>query len=285
MATNSPAHVRFAVHAKQEAYRTFAVALRAQAPHPALLLWDDGDPYHYVRWSSDGALLIVGGEDHKTGEADDAEARFARLEQWARQRFPGLGQVAHAWSGQVMEPIDALAFIGKSPGDEHVWLATGDSGHGMTHGTIAGLLIGALIEGREHPWAKLYEPTRKTLRSLGTFAKAQVGVTKHLGEHLRGGEVDSLEEIARGDGAIVSRGGKKLAVHRDEHGVLHELSAVCTHLGCLVHWNGEEKSWDCPCHGSRFGCRGGEVLNGPAVSPLPPASDDEAVARRRARAG
>jgi glycine/D-amino acid oxidase-like deaminating enzyme/nitrite reductase/ring-hydroxylating ferredoxin subunit len=283
VATNSPVHVRFAVHAKQEPYRTFAVAMRAPPPHPPLLLWDDGDPYHYVRWSSDGALLIVGGEDHKTGEEDDADARFARLERWARERFPGLGEVVHAWSGQVMEPVDGMAFIGRSPGDEHMWLATGDSGHGMTHGTIAGLLLGALIAGREHPWAKLYEPTRKTLRSLGTLAKAQLGVTKHLGERLGGAEVGSVNDIARGDGAIVSRGGRKLAVHRDMHGVLHELSAACTHLGCLVHWNSEEKSWDCPCHGSRFACTG-EVLNGPAVSPLAPADDDEAVARRRALA-
>lgn len=284
VATNSPVHVRFAIHAKQEPYRTFAIALRAPAPRTRVLLWDDGDPYHYVRWSSDGSSLIVGGEDHKTGTADDAETRYARLEQWARERFAGLGEVAHRWSGQVLEPIDGVAYIGRSPGDERVWLATGDSGHGLTHGTIAGILIPALIGGGDHPWAELYDPARKTLRGLGRFLVAQAQVTKHLTEYLKGGEVAGVEDVGRGEGAIISRHGKKLAVHRDDHGVLHELSAVCPHLGCIVHWNGEEKSWDCPCHGSRFSCSG-EVLNGPSRAPLPPADDEEATARRRVRAG
>jgi Rieske Fe-S protein len=189
-----------------------------------------------------------------------------------------------AWSGQVMEPVDGLAFIGRSPGDEHVFLATGDSGHGMTHGTIAGMIISELVEGRPHPWARVYDPSRKTLRSVVEYAKENASVVKHLSEHVRPAEQKSIDGIAPGEGAIVSRQGAKLAVYRDEQGGVHEMSAVCTHLGCLVHFNREEKSWDCPCHGSRFSTTG-EVLSGPARAPLGPADDADAQTRRRARAG
>ncbi len=110
-------------------------------------------------------MLIVGGEDHKTGQADDAEQRFANLESWTRERFPAAGAVIHAWSGQVMEPVDSLAFIGRNPGDaDNVFIATGDSGNGMTHGTIAGMLLTDLITGGDNPWAQLYDPARVTLR-------------------------------------------------------------------------------------------------------------------------
>src|SRR6185436_14306774 len=147
VATNTPVNDRVAVHTKQAAYRTYVVA--ARVPVGALrhaLLWDTGDPYHYVRLQpGDGdrahEFLIVGGEDHKTGQASDASARFAALEAWTRERFPMVVDFPLCWSGQIMEPVDSLAFIGRNPGDDNVYIATGDSGNGMTHGTIAGLLI------------------------------------------------------------------------------------------------------------------------------------------------
>ena len=177
--------------------------------------------------------------------------------------------VPHTWSGQIMEPIDGLAFIGRNPGQDNVYIATGDSGNGMTHGAIAGLLISDLILGRENPWKSLYEPSRKSLRSIASFASENLNVAGQYKEHLTGGDEESVTAIASGTGAILRRGMRKIAVYRDEEGGLHHLSATCTHLGCVVEWNDSEKTWDCPCHGSRFDKKDGHVLNGPAVRALP----------------
>jgi Rieske Fe-S protein len=169
-----------------------------------------------------------------------------------------------------MEPVDGLAFIGPDPGsDEHVYVATGDSGHGMTHGTIAGMLLTDLILGRDNPWAKLYDPKRKTLRAGLEMARVNLKVARHLAEWATGvaGQVDAVEKIEPGSGAVVRRGANLVAAFRDEDGNLHERSAVCTHLGCIVHWNDAETCWDCPCHGSRFAATG-EVVHGPANAPL-----------------
>jgi len=213
-------------------------------------------------------VLIVGGEDHKTGQEDDAEDRYGRLEAWTRERFPITERIEYRWSGQVMEPVDGLAFIGRNPLDaDNVYIATGDSGNGMTHGSIAGLLLTDMILGRDNEWATLYDPTRKTLRAAYDFAKENLNVVAQFADWATGGDVDSSEEVAPGEGAVIRRGLTKVAVYRDEQGALHERSAVCTHLGCIVAWNGDEKTWDCPCHGSRFDSFG-KVINGPAISDL-----------------
>jgi glycine/D-amino acid oxidase-like deaminating enzyme/nitrite reductase/ring-hydroxylating ferredoxin subunit len=274
VATNTPINDRIAIHTKQAPYITYAIG--ASVPHgslPTMLLWDteqedNPDAYHYVRLAPGAApgsdTLIVGGKDHKTGQADDTGERHARLESWARQRFPMIREIAFRWSGQVMESVDGLAFIGRNPLDHpDVFIATGDSGMGMTHGTIAGMLLTELILGRENPWATLYDPSRKTLRAAGEFARENLNVAKQYGDWLTGGDVSSPDEIARGKGAVLRRGLTKVAVYGDEQGVFHEQSAVCPHLGCIVAWNDAEKTWDCPCHGSRFGSTG-RVINGPA---------------------
>jgi glycine/D-amino acid oxidase-like deaminating enzyme/nitrite reductase/ring-hydroxylating ferredoxin subunit len=265
-ATNTPVIDWLVIHSKQAAYRTFAIAARVPASSVTrALYWDTADPYHYVRLHGD--VLIVGGEDHKTGQDDDSADRFARLEHWTRERFP-IQDVEFQWSGQVMEPVDGLAYIGRNPGDRgHVFVATGDSGQGMTHGTIAGVLISDLILGRPNEWERLYDPSRKTLRSGGEYVRENLNVVKHYAEYLTPGEVHSEGEIGPGEGAVIRDRLKKLAVYRDDAGTLHRLSAVCPHLGCIVHWNSLERSWDCPCHGSRFAVDG-HVLNGPALSPL-----------------
>jgi Rieske Fe-S protein len=152
---------------------------------------------------------------------------------------------------------------------QNVFIATGDSGNGMTHGTIAGLLLTDLILGRKNPWQSLYEPSRVTLRSLPEFVKENLNVAKQYTDVVVAGDVESVDEIKPGSGAIISRGLSKVAVYRDPAGVTHELSAVCRHLGCIVHWNTLEKSWDCPCHGSRYDAMG-HVTQGPANSDLPP---------------
>lgn len=273
VATNSPISDWVAIHTKQYPYRTYVVSLRVPAGSiPAAQFSDTADPYHYARihpvrnpgGKAEFDLLIVGGEDHRVGEADDFDARFGRLEAWARERFPEAGEVEHRWSGQVLEPADGLAFIGKDPsGKQNVYIITGDSGHGLTHGTIAGTLIPDLILGVDNPWAKLYDPSRKSLRSLRTFAGENLNVAAQYADWLTGGEVASADEVAPGSGAVVREGLKKVAVYRDESGTLHRRSAVCTHLQGIVRWNDLEKSWDCPCHGARFDPKG-RVLNGPA---------------------
>ena len=273
VATNTPANDRFVIHTKQAAYRTYVVGARVPAGRIShALFWDTCDPYHYIRLQKlDGAdeeILIVGGEDHKTGQASDTiPERQARLEDWAREHFPMITDVAYRWSGQVMEPVDRVAFIGRNPGDDHIYVATGDSGMGMTHGTIAGLLIPDLILGKDNRWTSLYDPGRITLRSADEFLKENVNVAARYGEWLAAGDVPSEDHIARGTGAIVRDGLAKHAVYRDADGVLHRRSAVCPHLGCVVAWNPAEHSWDCPCHGSRFDPFG-RVLNGPALTPL-----------------
>jgi nitrite reductase/ring-hydroxylating ferredoxin subunit len=272
VATHTPVNDRVVVHTKQAAYRTYVLAARV-LPRSVVraLYWDMEEPYHYARCHETGAgptWLIVGGEDHKTGQADDAVARQRRLESWMRDHFPTAGPVEFRWSGQVFEPNDGLGLIGRNPGDaDNVYVATGFAGNGMTHGAIAGLLLTDLILGRANPWADVYDPGRVTLRAVGEFARENLNVVAQYADHFTPGEVESAEDIPLGRGAIVRDGLKKLAVYRDTAGALHGRSAHCTHLGCVVAWNSGEGTWDCPCHGSRF-ATDGRALSGPATEPL-----------------
>ena len=276
VATNSPVIDLVAIHTKQHPYRTYVIGLKVpKGAIPRALYWDTIDPYHYVRLQElddDPAheVLISGGEDHKTGQANDPSRRYDEIEKWTRQRFPEAKEVLFNWSGQVMEPVDHLAYIGRNPMDaDNVFIATGDSGMGMTHGTLAGILLTDLIMGRPNEWEKLYDPSRLP-KSLTTYVQENVNVAKKYLDLITAGEVKSADEIAPDTGGVMRRGLKKVALYRDPSGQLHELSAICTHLGCVVNWNGGEKTWDCPCHGSRFdpyGC----VVNGPANTNLPPA--------------
>jgi glycine/D-amino acid oxidase-like deaminating enzyme/nitrite reductase/ring-hydroxylating ferredoxin subunit len=292
IATNTPINNRVTIHTKQAGYRTYAIGIRTPAGAvPKALYWDTTQeagqpanaPYHYVRtamWNppDPGAansataadeLLIVGGEDHKTGQAHDSDERWTRLETWIRQRFPYLGEVVYRWSGQVWEPVDGVAFIGRNPGGpENIYIVTGDSGMGMTHGAIAGMLLADLVAERPNAWAKLYDPSRITLGSALEFTRENLNTAAQYFDWITAGTVDKVEDIEPGDGAIIRRGLSPVAVYRDESGTLHECSAVCPHLGGIVSWNSAERTWDCPCHGSRFS-PDGSVLNGPANSPLP----------------
>ena len=274
VATNTPVNDRVAIHTKQAPYVTYAIGV--QVPKGSVtraLYWDTGDPYHYVRLQSDSQslhdVLIVGGEDHKTGQANDGNERYGRLEQWTRERFPQMLEVQFRWSGQVMEPADGLAFIGRNPlDDDNVYIATGDSGQGMTHGTIAGMLLTDLIQGRKNKWEDLYSPSRIRLKALAEYVSDNVNVAGQYADYVTAGDVKSESELKPGNGAIIREGVSKIAVFRDESGQVHKLSAVCPHLGCVVAWNSTEQTWDCPCHGSRF-CAEGRVYQGPANSDLP----------------
>jgi len=281
VATNTPVNDRVTIHTKQAPYRTYVIA--ANVPRGSVaraLFWDTGDPYHYVRLRCgiDEDLLIVGGEDHKTGHDDHPEHRWQALMEWTRRHFPMAGEVAYRWSGQVIEPVDGLAFIGRNPGDRHVYITTGDSGQGMTHGTIAGMLLSDLITGKDHPWKELYDPSRRTLRAAGEFARENLDVAGHYREWVTPGTVKSADDVLPGCGAVLRNGVRKVAIYRGEDGSVHECSATCPHMGCIVHWNDGEKTWDCPCHGSRFD-RFGSVLNGPAIRDLEPIAQPHLAAK------
>jgi glycine/D-amino acid oxidase-like deaminating enzyme/nitrite reductase/ring-hydroxylating ferredoxin subunit len=283
VATNCPINDRVAIHSKQAPYATYAICLRVTRETDHALFWDTAEtaedekqeigpvPYHYVRFARDeqSDVLIVGGEDHKSGQADDCAQRFLKLERWARDRFPFVGEITDHWSGQVMESVDGVAYIGRNPGDQNVYVVTGDSGNGITHGILAGMLISDLIAGRKNPWAKLYDPSRKTLkpRVLAEYIAENANVAAQFRDYVTPGSAKSIDEIKPGEGAVLRAGVKKIATYRDEQGNLHAFSAVCPHLGCVVRWDACERTWDCPCHGSRFDALG-RVVNGPAISDL-----------------
>lgn len=293
LATNASIVGDFTFDTSEAAYRTYALAAEiAPGSIPRALYWDTSDtpgdldaPYHYVRVDpapianlDNGRpaadVLIVGGEDHRTGQADDGRRRWDRLEEWARKRF-GIGNVRRRWSGQIEETADGLALIGRHPhADAEVYVVTGDSGMGLTHGTIAGLLLGDLITGKPNRWATAYAPDRGPIRGAMRFAGENLNTMVQYADYLRLGEVSSVDEIPAGRGAVIRQGLKLLAVYRDADGTLHEHSAVCPHRGGIVHWNSAEHSWDCPCHGSRFDACG-HVLNGPANTDLAPAEVED----------
>lgn len=282
VATNTPVNDRVAMHTKQLAYRTYVVGMKVGRPGltPALLwdgFWGEEESYHYVRLvAGRGDVddeLIIGGADHQTGRGQESgEERFASLEAWARGNLP-VGDVTRRWSGQVMEPIDGLYYIGRNFGDENVYIVTGDSGNGMTNGTIAAEIIPDLIDGVRNELADLFDPARKTVRTIGRFAVENAETAAQYFDWLRAGDVKDVEDIEPGQGAIVRRGLSLVAAYRDPAGRLTERSAVCTHLGGVVRWNAVEGTWDCPCHGSRFDVAG-RVLNGPAITGLGAAAGD-----------
>jgi glycine/D-amino acid oxidase-like deaminating enzyme/nitrite reductase/ring-hydroxylating ferredoxin subunit len=265
VATNSPIAGDLTVHLKQGPYRTYVLEASITGAVPRALYWDTADPYHYVRLANKGdsnkEVLIVGGEDQRTGTENHGAERFEALEDWARELFP-IQQVQACWSGQVYEPADSLAVIGRDATNSNLYIATGDSGHGITHGTIAGMLLTDLIQGRENRWAELYSPSRIPFQS-SDFYTENLDTLWHYAEWFNSGDVGNIAAIRPEEGAILRRGLKKSAVYRNHDSEFHERSAICPHLGCIVRWDSSANGWVCPCHGSRFDCEG-TVLNGPS---------------------
>jgi glycine/D-amino acid oxidase-like deaminating enzyme/nitrite reductase/ring-hydroxylating ferredoxin subunit len=236
---------------------------------PDALWWDTSDPYYYLRVEPhpDFDLLIFGGEDHKTGQEEDTVGCFRRLEERLKQVVPR-AEVTHHWSGQVIETPDGLPYIGKSA--DHQYAATGYAGNGLTFGTLGGIMISDAILGRANPWAELFDPSRKALsRGLWDYIKENVDYPYYMiRDRFAGPDARSLRAVKRGQGRVIGRNGEKVAAYRDPSGHLTLCSAICTHMGCTIGWNTAEKTWDCPCHGSRFKPTG-EVISGPAEAPLP----------------
>jgi glycine/D-amino acid oxidase-like deaminating enzyme/nitrite reductase/ring-hydroxylating ferredoxin subunit len=237
---------------------------------PEALFWDTADPYHYIRIDRQGDhdYVIFGGEDHKTGQAADTEACFTKLEAAATRIVPGL-EITHRWSGQVVETNDGLPFIGETSKQQFV--ATGYAGNGTTFGTLAGMMARDAALGLTNPWQELFDVGRTKVKGgAWNYLKENVDYPYYLiRDRFAGAEGRSLRAVGRGQGKILSLDGQRVAAFRAEDGRVSLLSPICTHMGCVVAWNHAEQTWDCPCHGSRFQATG-EVLSGPAESPLAP---------------
>jgi glycine/D-amino acid oxidase-like deaminating enzyme/nitrite reductase/ring-hydroxylating ferredoxin subunit len=258
------------IQPKLEPYRSYAIAGRVpKGSVPDVLLWDTLDNYHYVRIQpgEDQDVLIVGGEDHRMGDHDDGEERLDALEAWTRARYPMWTGRSHGWSGMVIEPVDLLPYTGLAHGTERTYLHTGDSGEGLTNGVLGALVLRDLMVGGGAQDASTYAPSRFTASAAGELASNLGHAAANFAEYLTPGGARTVDELKPGEAALVRDGLKKVAAFRDDDGKLHVRSAVCTHLGCIVHWNGLERAWDCPCHGSQF-APDGTVLSGPAKEPL-----------------
>lgn len=292
VATNTPVNNLFTIFNKQYPYRTYVIgALVKKDTVPKALWWDTGDfnadpnvpPYHYVRvhpYNEQFDLLISGGEDHPTGDTSKTEIpeedRYKLVENWTRKYFQIEDEIVYRWSGQVLEPMDGVAFIGRNPLDhDNVFIVTGDSGNGMTHCSFAGLLISDLIIGKDNKWENLYKPARFTFKKgLAVFKQIFNDFLSYFSQIPNFKGTQELLAVKKGEGKIVPIMEEEFGVYRNEEGKLHIVSAKCTHVKCTLVWNNDELSWDCPCHGSRFTYEG-KVINGPANRDLPVYSELE----------
>jgi glycine/D-amino acid oxidase-like deaminating enzyme/nitrite reductase/ring-hydroxylating ferredoxin subunit len=235
---------------------------------PDALFWDTNDPYHYMRLESNGDhdIVIFGGEDHKTGQVHDTNQCFDRLERTLLSMLDGI-EITHRWSGQVIETPDGLPYIGDTAPQQ--FAGTGYSGNGLTFGTLTGMMATDRILGRTNPWSELFDPGRtKVVGGAWDYLKENADYPYYMvRDKIAGAEARSMREVPRGAGKVIGAKGQKLAVYRDDRGKTLVRSAVCTHMGCLVNWNQAERTWDCPCHGSRFK-PDGAVIAGPAEAPL-----------------
>ena len=237
---------------------------------PEALFWDTSEPYYYLRVDSheDHQYAIFGGEDVKTGQEDDAKKVFARLEEKLRSAIPN-AEIQHRWLGQVVETDDGVPFIGENA--EREFIATGFCGNGFTLGTLAAMMARDAYLDRKNPWSDLFRCNRKQFHGgVWRYLKENADYPYYLvRDRFARTESESLDDLGNGEGKIIKLDGKKVAAYRNDRGKVSLCSPVCTHLGCIVRWNAADRTWDCPCHGSRFHPTG-EVLGGPAEEPLEP---------------
>ncbi|MBW4655327.1 MAG: FAD-dependent oxidoreductase [Kaiparowitsia implicata GSE-PSE-MK54-09C] len=269
--TNLPILDQGLYFAKAYPRRSYIVAAEIspeQAPDGMYI--GTGDSYRSLRTTPEGdrLLLLIGGEGHKVGAVTNTAERFANLEAYGRERF-GITDYAYRWSSQDVKSFDNVPYIGKlTPANTHIFVATGFGLWGMSNGTLAGMLLSDLVQGKDNPWADLYDSLRATPFLTSTSLQENLDVGKRwVGDRLKGLTDNSINDVVTGEGKLLTIEGKKVAAYRDDEGQVHAVSATCTHLGCIVNWNNAEKSWDCPCHGARFDCQG-KILHGPAVTPL-----------------
>lgn len=260
---------------KLAGYTTYAIeAELSDITVPEALWWDTADPYFYLRIDkvNDQLRIIAGGEDHKTGQEEDTDSRYLMLEQRIQQFFPS-ARFLRRWSGQVIETVDGLPYIGEYAGQ---FVATGFSGTGMTFGTLSAMMFSEHVQGMNSPWRELFRIERKEFSSTWDYLKENKDYPYYLAKSLFKGRSRDPADLAEGEGAILRFHGKKVAATKDKDGKITLLSAVCPHMGCVVAWNHAGQTWDCPCHGSTFTAQG-KVLTGPAETPLDPIDPDESA--------
>lgn len=273
LATHLPFVADGGFFARVAAERSYVLALRINGALPRGMYISVDDPIRSIRSTADGYVL-VGGEGHKVGQDDDTTQRYANLETWAREHFD-VASVDYRWSAQDYRSLDGLPYVGRlTPGSDRVFTATGFGKWGMTNGTAAAMILSDLIQGRANPWAVTFDSTRVALRqSVRKLVSENLDVAKHyVGDRLASLRAPSIEDLPPGSGGLVDRAGETVAAFRGDDGSVRAVSATCTHLGCRVNFNTAERTWDCPCHGSRFDL-GGRVLEGPAVKDLEPKPD------------
>lgn len=256
-------------------YSTYAVAARIPAASVKELIWSDtADPFRYLRMEKmgDSGLVIFGGEDHKTGQESDTAACFTRLEERLARWLPE-AVITHRWSGQVVETADGLPFIGEAGSNQ--FIATGFSGNGYTFGTAAAMMARSWAAGAVHPWNEIFDPGRKSPASMKEYLKENADYPVCMVRDRLKTPTGDPEHLKRGQGQVMEKDGERIAAYRGSEGELHVCSAICPHLGCIVAWNPAEKTWDCPCHGSRFEADG-KVIAGPAESDLKQMSHHQA---------
>lgn len=266
-ATHIPPGVNL-LHFRCAPYRSYAIAVRLKnGEYPDAVGYDMHDPYRYYRTQeiNGQSYLIAGGEDHKTGHEENTEACFRRLESYVRSYFE-VEEVSYKWSSQYFNSTDGLPYIGHLPGHPgNIYVATGYGGNGMIYGTLAAILFRDLLVHGNSVLEELLDPNRiKPVAGFANFVKEAADVVgKLVGGLFPEGKLPALADIAPGEGRIVEFEGKKMGIYKDELGKVYAIDPGCTHIKCTVQWNGTEKSWDCPCHGSRFSYTG-DVLTGPA---------------------
>lgn len=272
MATHSPKGI-YAVHMNMGPYREYAVGVTLNGTYPpAGTWWNMVKPTeHYSMRTYDtskGRILMVLGEMHKVGQKENNHECYETLKKYLRERFD-VASVEFTWSAQQFKPADGIPYIGLSTGNSKTYIATGFSADGLTYGTLASMIISDEVLGKENKWSDTYKASRITpIASAKEFIKENVNVAvEFIKDRFTKNEADEFADVTIGQGKVMEIDGKKHGVYRDETGKLHVVSAVCTHMGCINHWNEVEQSWDCPCHGSRFSIDG-EVLEGPAYTAL-----------------
>jgi glycine/D-amino acid oxidase-like deaminating enzyme/nitrite reductase/ring-hydroxylating ferredoxin subunit len=267
LATHLPFLDRGGFFAKCHPSRSYALAARLDGAVPTGMYLSVDSPTRSVRAALGDEFVILGGEGHRVGEDADTRRRYQALEAWARQHF-GIHDVTHRWSAQDYTPVDGVPFVGPLVPGSRILVATGFNKWGMTNGTAAAVILADLIAGRHNPWAEVFDATRLRSLATGKLLTANVGTAQHfVRDRLSNLRPRPAEELGPGEGAIATLGGRKVAAYRDDEGALHTVSPVCTHQYCLVSFNTAERTWDCPCHGSRYTVDG-EVLEGPAVKDL-----------------
>ena len=265
LATHSPIFMH-AVHTRMAPYRSYAIAVRTRKPVPDSLYYDMREPYHYIRKEEDD-VVIIGGADHKTGQAKDETKHLDKLKAWTEEHF-GVSEYLASWSAQVFEPADRLPFIGKSVAHKRVYYGTGYSGDGTLWGSFAGYLLSDLLLGKKNKFEELFSPARLNIKAeAAEFLKENLNVAKEFIVERFRSDTDDVKQIPNGEGRILRQGLRQYAVYRDEQGAIHAMDPTCRHMGCVVQWNTLERSWDCPCHGGRYKATG-EQLEGPPVTGL-----------------